>query len=569
MVDVANDTKPVAGELDEVRRRSRELQVTARELRQQLESADLSGASPDLTSTLNNCITFLDQVEKKLAKNEQLIFAIFEGSLDGFVLTNSEHRFVDVNAAAVDIYGLPKDDLIGRTSSDFAVPGYDITKTRQVFRGAGQLVGEFPLRRPNGEERLMEFAARANILPGLNFAVIRDVTERKRLEGQLRQAQKMDAIGALAGGVAHDFNNLLSVIIGCTDLTIAELRREDPIRAELEEVSRAGKRAADLTRQLLAFSRKQILEPQVTDLNSVVTNVETMLRRILGEHIVLTVLPDRTIWPVLVDPSQIEQVIMNLVVNARDAMAEGGTLTIETLNVELDEAYAARHVDVRPGPYVMLAVTDTGVGMDNAVLARIFEPFFTTKEEGRGTGLGLATVFGVVRQSGGNIWVYSEPGKGSCFKVYLPRSVEEVDGTQSLVPPAYPPSATIGGTETVLLVEDEDQVRLVARTILRRNGYNVLEARNGGEAFLMCESYAATIHLLLTDVVMPMMSGRKLAERLSSMRPEMKVLYMSGYTNNSVVHHGVLDAGIEFLQKPLSVSGLLQKVREVLDRGKR
>ncbi len=569
MVDASESTKPIVGELDEVRRRSRALQARARELRQNLEGADLSNASPDLASVLTKSITFFEEVEQKLVKNEQLIFAIFEGSLDGFVLTSSEYRFVDVNAAAADIYGLPKEDLIGRSGSDFAVPGYDVAKTRHTFSGAGQLVGEFPLRRPNGEERLLEFAARANILPGLNFSVIRDVTERKRLEGQLRQAQKMDAVGALAGGVAHDFNNLLSVIIGCTDLTIAELKREDPIRAELEEVSRAGKRAAELTRQLLAFSRKQILEPQVIDLNSVVTNIETMLRRILGEHIVLTVLPDRTIWPVLVDPGQLEQVVMNLVVNARDAMADGGTLTIETANVELDEAYAARHVDVRPGPYVMLAVTDTGVGMDKTVLARIFEPFFTTKEEGRGTGLGLATVFGVVRQSGGNIWVYSEPGKGTCFKVYLPRSVEEADGTQSTVSPAYPPAATIGGTETVLLVEDEDQVRLVARTILRRNGYNVLEARNGGEAFLMCESYTATIHLLLTDVVMPMMSGRKLAERLSSMRPEMKVLYMSGYTNNSVVHHGVLDAGIAFLQKPLTVDGLLRKVREVLDATKK
>jgi two-component system, cell cycle sensor histidine kinase and response regulator CckA len=553
------------GELDEFRQRSRELRERGREIRESLESADLSNASPSLVSTLRATIDLLDDTQKKLAKSEHLVFGIFEGSLDAFLLTNDDYQFVDMNQAAAELYGLPKDSLLGRTGAEFAAPGYDISKTRQLFSSTGQLVGEFPLRRANGEERIVEFAAKANIVPGLHFSVMRDVTERVRLEDQLRQAHKMEAVGALAGGIAHDFNNLLSVILSYTDLTMAELKRDDPIRAELQEVSRAANRAADLTHQLLAFSRRQVLQPQVVDLNVIVSNLETMLRRILGEHIGLTVLPARTLWPVFVDRGQLEQVVMNLVVNARDAMSDGGSLTIETANLEIDEAHAARHVDLQPGSYVMLAVTDTGAGMDKTVLSRIFEPFFTTKKEGEGTGLGLATVFGIVRQSGGNVCVYSEPGKGSSFKVYFPRSAEVADEMRPKVSRTDAPPATTGGSETILLVEDEEQVRVLVRTILRRKGYNILEARNAGEAFLLCEGHAGTIHLLLTDVVMPMMSGQKLGERLASMRPEMKVLFMSGYTNSAIVNQGVLDSGIAFLQKPITVASLLRHVRNVLD----
>jgi PAS domain S-box-containing protein len=395
----------------------------------------------------------------------------------------------------------------------------------------------------------------------VNFVGVQtDVTERRLLESQFRQAQKMEAVGRLAGGVAHDFNNLLSVILSYGDMLLADMKPGEPMRDDIEEIHKAGKRATDLTRQLLMFSRQQVLAPKVLDLNDVLTSMDKMLQRILGADVDLVSLPTQPLGRVRADPSGIEQVIMNLVVNARDAMPTGGKLTMETANVVLDQAYAAAHLGVKPGPHVMLAVTDTGIGIDQATLARIFEPFFTTKVSGKGTGLGLSTVFGVVQQSGGSVWVYSEVGRGTTFKVYLPRVDAAVEQVGVTVPPT-----TLRGSETILLVEDDDQVRVVARGILRRSGYHVIEARNAGEALLHSEQNPTTIHLLLSDVVMPQMSGPELAKRLTSVRPHMKVLCMSGYTDDSIVRHGVLEAHIAYLQKPITPETLTTRVREVLD----
>jgi PAS domain S-box-containing protein len=387
-------------------------------------------------------------------------------------------------------------------------------------------------------------------------------TERalRQTEEQLRQAQKMEAVGRLAGGVAHDFNNVLSVILSYSEMMLGDLEPGDAMREDIEEIRNAGRRAADLTRQLLMFSRQQVLETKVVDLNDVLSGMDKMLQRILGEDVEMVSLAAPSLGRVRVDPSSLEHVIMNLVVNARDAMPTGGKLTMETANVVLDWVYAQQHVGVKAGPHVMLAVSDTGIGMDKATMARIFEPFFTTKAKDKGTGLGLSTVFGIVQQSAGSVWVYSEPGKGTTFKVYLP----SVDAAVEVAHP-QPPTSTLCGSETILLVEDEAQVRVVARGILQRNGYDVLEARNASEAILLCETHPAVIHLLLSDVVMPQMSGPELAKRLAQARPEMRVLCMSGYTDDSIVRHGVLGTEMAYLQKPITPQTLTKKVREVLD----
>jgi len=368
-------------------------------------------------------------------------------------------------------------------------------------------------------------------------------------------------LGGWQGGVAHDFNNLLSVIKGTAQLSLLDLREGDPLYENMKEIERSADRAAALTRQLLAFSRKQLMEMRVLNFNEVVRGLEKMLKRIIGEDIELATYLSEDLGRVKADPGQIEQAIINLVVNARDAMPSGGTLTIETGNVELDEAYARRHISVKPGLYVMLAISDTGVGMAKEVQERIFEPFFTTKEMGRGTGLGLSTVYGIVKQSGGNIWVYSEPGQGTTFKIYLPRVDEPLVERKEEVVLEVPM-----GSETILVVEDEEAVRKLTVRLLKKQEYQVLEAWDGGQAFILCEKYRGPIHLILSDVVMPGMSGRELVERLQKIHPEAKALYMSGYTDNVILHHGILEEGIEFIQKPFTLESLTRKVREVLDK---
>ena len=429
----------------------------------------------------------------------------------------------------------------------------------------GELTLEYQFQAKNGAYRWVHDEARLlrdpTGLPVEVFGAWLDITERKQLEQQFQQAQKMEAVGRLAGGVAHDFNNLLTAILGSADLVLDDLKPNAPEREEIQEIRRAALRAADLTRQLLAFSRQQVISPTVLNPNEVVANMDKLLRRLLGEDVDLRTVLTREPGSIKADPSQLEQVIVNLAVNARDAMPAGGKLTIETQNVELDQEYARDHVSAQPGSYVMLAVSDTGSGMDAATQARIFEPFFTTKEKGKGTGLGLATVYGIVKQSGGWIWVYSEPGHGTTFKIYLPRVTEAA----APAAPSPAPSVSVRGTETVLLVEDEEMIRNLVQKVLKANGYTVLVAASGRDAERVAEQHDGPIHLLVTDVVMPGMNGREVAQRLAGARAGIQVLYLSGYTDDAIVHHGVLEPGVAFLQKPFTPAMLGRKVREVLD----
>jgi len=436
---------------------------------------------------------------------------------------------------------------------------------RVVANGAKPVHIEYRVRKKNGPYFTVKeeghFILDDSDKSGHVVGFITDVTEQRMLEEQLRQSQKMEAVGRLAGGLAHDFNNLLTVIKGYSRMVLDDPRREDKVRANVGHIDAAAERAASLTRHLLAFSRKQVLQPKVIDLNALIVNLDQMLRRLIGEDILVVTATAPDLGSVKADPGQIEQVIMNLVVNARDAMPNGGKLTLETANVDLDADYAREHEGVRPGSYVMLAVSDTGLGMDSQTQARIFEPFFTTKELGRGTGLGLSTVYGIVKQSGGNIWVYSELNRGTTFKIYLARVENPAGNVQQSTKPAVPTQ----GHETILLVEDDQQVRELTRSVLIARGYTVLVAENGPAAVKLCEQRGNEIDLLLTDVVMPGISGREVASQVAARWPNIKVLYMSGYTENSIVHHGVLDTGTFFLAKPFTPTALANKLREVLD----
>ena len=507
------------------------------------------------------------KAEQALRESEQDYRDLFENASDALFTLDKSGRITAVNRTAELITGYERHKLFSRHAKELVSPEYHSIIDEMLQCNSGndvQATQQIELTAKGGRRVTLEVSSRPIFKGGEMVGVqgtARDVTERNLLQEQLAQSQKMDAIGRLAGGVAHDFNNLLTAIIGYSQILLSGLNEQDPSFARLTEIEKAGKRAASLTNQLLAFSRKQVLQPHVLDLNVVVSELGKLLRRLIGEHITLVTKFDPALWQVKADPSQIEQIILNLAINARDAMPGGGTLTIQTTNVHLDESYSSHHLDSHPGPHVMVAVSDTGVGMDRQTQSRIFEPFFTTKEKGKGTGLGLSMVYGIVKQSGGTVRVYSERGRGTTFKIYLPRTAE----AQSVAQTVDSNGKVLSGSETILVAEDEGAVRAFARTVLTARGYNVLEASTGAEAMLICQQAEAPIHLLLTDMVLPDVGGGSLARAVLTHRSETKVLYMSGYTDEAISQQGVLEPDMPFLEKPFTPDGLAGKVRELLD----
>jgi PAS domain S-box-containing protein len=511
----------------------------------------------------------LRAAQEGLRRSEANFRSLVTNAPYGICRCDAKGNLLDINPALVLMLGYQDgSELVGRNLSALYADGQQWFLLADYFRQLREfqnLAAEW--KRKDGSSTVVRVSGRA--IKGENKTMsyelfTEDVTERRALEQQLRQSQKMEAIGRLAGGIAHDFNNLLMVISGYSEFLLERLGPDPTLRAPAQEISSAAERATSLTRQLLAFSRKQMLAPKVLDLNGVVTENLRMLTRLIGEDIDLVMIPGEELWPVKADPGQIEQVILNLAVNARDAMPHGGKLTIETGNVSLDESYARLHAPLKPGEYVMLTINDTGVGMDSETQTHIFEPFFTTKGP-KGTGLGLSTVYGIVKQSGGYVWVFSEPSKGTSFKIYLPRATEAGEAVGDVLPAtAAVPTQQAG--ETILVVEDETNLRRLTRQFLENQGYVVIEAADGAAATQICVAHQGIIHLLLTDVIMPGMNGRELAKRVSEIRPNIKVLYMSGYTENAIGHNGTLDAGVTLLQKPFTLHALKAKVREVLDQ---
>ncbi len=526
---------------------------------------ELETARSELEAAKGEVERYARQLERKVRSTEGKYQQLMDQAQDAIFLVDAGGVVQEVNRRAEELLGQPAAEVVGRPYEQW-VPAADLDRQRAQFQKL--LADGFVrtdnanVRRADGRPVCVDYSASLVEVGGerVVLAILHDVTDRNRLEEQLRQSQKMEAVGQLAGGVAHDFNNLLTIISGYSDVLLGRLAPDDPARGMVQEIGKAGERAALLTRQLLLFSRKAVVERRVLDLNALVADTGTMLQRLIGEDMAIVTTLDPALCRVKGDAGQIEQILMNLAVNARDAMPQGGRLSIETHNVEVGEGDAV-HPGVAPGRYVLLAVGDTGCGMSEATKAHIFEPFFTTKEQGKGTGLGLATVFGIVRQGGGHIAVSSEVGRGTTFRIYLQAVEVRVPSGE----PAPVRGVVRHGDETILLVEDEAAVRGITRLALRAHGYTVLEAANGREALAVCERHAGPIHLVVTDVVMPEMGGREVAERLAALRPGMRVLFLSGYTDDAVVRHGISQASVAFLQKPFTPPALAAKAREVLD----
>ncbi|HET7275025.1 MAG TPA: ATP-binding protein [Longimicrobiaceae bacterium] len=571
LLDTAERLKRANGRLTDQNGELREAQDELHRGKEQLEvriqerTKELRGANDQLRTEINERI----RAEDALKQSELYFRSLLENSLDLIFVLTEECKVSYVSPSVERLLGLNPASVLGTAALELVHPD-DVERVQLALEqlvADGDLPGTLQCRiaRDDGTWRIWEIRA-SNLLsdPVVDGIIVnaQDVTSRRQLELQLHQSQKMEAVGRLAGGVAHDFNNLLTAIKGHTEFLLEDLEEGTESREDAEEIGHSADRAAALTRQLLAFSRRQVFQPEQVNLNETVSNMEKMLRRLIGEDVTLAAAIDPDLGQVKADPNQIEQVLMNLVVNARDAMPQGGLLTIQTANVELDDLYVRGHAQVASGSYVMLAVSDTGCGMDEETQAHLFEPFYTTKEQGKGTGLGLSTVYGIVKQSAGFVWVYSEPEQGTTFKIYLPR-LDKVEVKAPVVPQ---PTPWTGGRETILLVEDEPSVRALTERVLERQGYTILAAENAQAALRIAANSTTPIHLMVTDVVMPGMGGRALAEQLRANRPEVEVLYMSGYTDDAILRHGMLDEGTAFLEKPFTPDGLARKVREILDR---
>ncbi|HVI80775.1 MAG TPA: PAS domain S-box protein, partial [Candidatus Acidoferrum sp.] len=513
-------------------------------------------------------ITDRKRAEEEIRNSQRKLRIHFDNTPLAVVEWDLHFRVTDWNPSAERIFGYSRAEAIGQHASFIVPPQYrdhvdNIWQALISQRGGERSTNDNVTK--SGRTISCEWYNTPLIDDSgkvLGVAsLVQDMTERVTLEERLRQSQKMEAVGRLAGGVAHDFNNLLTVILGYAQLLADGVPHGTRLTDSTEAIKTAAEKAAGITRQLLAFSRKQVLSPRVISLNDILLNLDSLLRRLIGEDVEVMTVPAADLGRVKADPSQLEQVIMNLALNARDAMPNGGNLTLETANTYLDESYAHQHQPVVPGRYVMLAVSDTGEGMNAETQARIFEPFYTTKEVGKGTGLGLSMVYGIIKQSGGYIWVYSEPNRGTTFKVYLPR----VDQPPEAGAIETTGNRVLRGTETILLVEDDEQIRQLSSSVLAHCGYNVLVAGTPEQALELCKANQDKIRLLVTDVVMPRMNGKQLADQILKSCPDLKVLYVSGYTNNAIVHYGVLESGLHFLAKPFTLSALVAKVREVLD----